>query len=93
MTDRIIEAMKYWKPQFGMYLLMNYITNKVRPEDVTCRLHWLPTKENGDFTIDFIEPVRVHTFVTRRNMAQILAFGSKINRIYGEMEAYCQAHD
>jgi len=79
--------------QFDMYLLMNYITNKIRPEDVVCSLHWLPTQENGDFTITFIEPVRVHTFRTKRTMAQVLNFGTKINRIYKEMEDYCQAHD
>lgn len=76
--------------QFDMYLLMNYITNKVPPEEVRCFLHWLPTQDNGDFTISFIEPIRVHTFETKRTMAQVLGFGARINRVYREMELYCQ---
>lgn len=79
--------------QIDMYLLMNFITNKIRPEDVKCAIHWLPTQENGDFSITFIEPVKVHTFHTKRTMAQILAFGARINRVYQEMETYCKLHD
>ncbi len=78
--------------QFDMYLLMNYITNKIPPEEVVCTLHWLPTQENGDFNISFIEPIKVQSFTTKRTMAQILAFGSRINRIYKEMEDYAQSH-
>jgi hypothetical protein len=78
--------------QIDMYLLMNYITNKIKPEDVGCRLHWLPTEQHGDFSISFIEPVRVHTFPTKRTMRQVLAFGMKINKIYKEMEQFVANH-
>lgn len=83
--------------QIDMYLLMNYITNKVDPSTVECELVWLPTKrkESGDFKveIDFRDdPVVPQVFRTKRTMAQILAFGARINRVYGEMEAYAQAH-
>jgi hypothetical protein len=83
--------------QFDMYLLMNLITNKIKPQDVKCRLHWLPTQENGDFSISFIEPVRVRTFETKRTMQQVLNFGMKINKTYREMidfvKNYESAHD
>ncbi len=80
--------------QIDMYLLMNFLINKIRPEDVRCFLHWLPTVESDDFKgVDFIYPIEVRTFETRRNMQQILAFGSRINRVYKEMEAYCQNHE
>lgn len=79
--------------QFDMYLLMNYITNKVKPEDVDCMLHWLPTQENGDFSISFVNPITVYSFSTKRTMQDILNFGSKINTIYKEMEKYCQNHE
>lgn len=79
--------------QFDMYLLMNYITNKIKPEEVACRLHWLPTQQNGDFSISFIQPVRVHTFTTKRTMKQILGFGMKINKTYREMEEFVKNHN
>lgn len=78
--------------QFDMYLLMNYITNKVRPEDVACALHWLPTQENGDFSISFVEPVEPLTFHTKRTMGDILTFGSRINKAYKDMEEYAKTH-
>lgn len=78
--------------QIDMYLLMNYITNKVAPEDVTCTIHWCPTQDNGDFSITFVEPMEVKSFRTKRTMQQILAFGARINRVYKEMEDYCQNH-
>jgi hypothetical protein len=78
--------------QLTMYCLLNYITNKVRPEDVEIGLHWLPTRETGDFTISFTEPVQVISFKTKRTMQDILKFGSKINSTYKEMEEYCKVH-
>ena len=79
--------------QFDMYLLMNWITNKIMPEQVRCRLWWIPTEERGDFTICFKAPVRVHSFETRRTMMQIVAFGSRINQAVKDMEAYCIARE
>lgn len=76
--------------QIDMYLLMNYISNKIKPEEVRCRLHWLPTEQNGDFSISLIRPIKVHTFETRRTMQQILNFGMKINRTYREMQEYVE---
>lgn len=78
--------------QIDMYLLMHYITTKIRPEEMDCELVWLPTerKEGGDFkvTIRLIEPVVPQIFKTKRTMSQILAFGSRINRVHKEMEKY-----
>lgn len=74
--------------QIDMYLLMNWIANKVRPEDVICHLHWIPTQDNNDFSITFIVPIKVHTFETKRNMQDILKFGARVNRIYQEMQDF-----
>lgn len=78
--------------QIDMYLLMNLIANKIKPEEVACRLHWLPTQENGDFSISFIEPVQVITFPTKRTMKDILNFGMRLNKTYTEMQEYVKAH-
>jgi len=80
--------------QIDMYLLMNYITNQVWPEDVEVCLVWMPTQDNGDFTISFVEPIEsnIKIFKTKRTMTQLLAFGARIKRVYKEMEDYCQNH-
>lgn len=83
--------------QIDMYLLMHYITKKVRPEDVEVQLVWLPTKrsETGDFkvTIAFVEPIEknMKVFKTKRTLAQILKFGARINKVYNEMEEFTRS--
>lgn len=81
--------------QIDMYLLMHFITEKIKPEEVECELVWLPTKrtEDGDFKvkIEFVEPCIPQRFKTKRTMSDILAFGARINRTYKEMEAYAKS--
>jgi len=78
--------------QIDMYLLMNFITNKVKPEDVECTLFWLPTKDNGDFSISFVEPITVHKFKTKRTMRDILVFSAYVRNIYVEMINFIHNH-
>ena len=89
--------------QITMYALMNYISHRIRPEDTRFFLEWIPTikitQENGDYskfdyTIDFDPEYEkpVH-FDTKRTMADILAFGSRINKVIAEMELYVRNHD
>lgn len=76
--------------QITMYLLMVYLMYKVNPDQVRCRIHWLPTKSNGDFSIDFIDSKDCVTFETKRTMRDILMFGKRINNVYKLMEEYCK---
>lgn len=78
--------------QLTMYALMNYITNKVRPEDVLFTLYWIPTEDRGDFTIGFVNPVRFYAFPTKRTMKDIIRFGADIKSIVKEMEEYIRKH-
>lgn len=77
--------------QIDMYLLMLYITYRIRPEDVTCHLHWMPTQENGDFSISFVSPFRVESFKTKRTMTDILLFGARIKKTVEDMHSYALA--
>ena len=81
--------------QIDMYLLMNYITNKIRPEEMQVKLVWLPTKrkEDGDFkvTIDFVDGMKPQIFSTKRTMQDILNFGARLNRVHKEMEDYAKS--
>ena len=76
--------------QLTMYALMNFIKNKVNPKDVEIELHWMPTEERGDFTIDFVQPPDFKTFKTKRTMADILEFGLYINETVKLMDAYLE---
>lgn len=73
--------------QLTMYLLMLWLKDKIRPEDVECYIDWLPTHQQ-DGKIVFIEPVKIHTFKTKRTMQQVVAFGQRIKDRWAEMEAY-----
>lgn len=80
--------------QLSMYALLLWLTEKIQPEKLELSISWLPTKEMGDFTIQFRDdPVVPHIFYTRRTMRDILEFGQRINRVYKEMEAYAKAHN
>lgn len=85
--------------QIDMYLLMHFITERIKPEDVECRIVWLPTerREDGDFkvSIKLKEPVKDHMqiFKTKRTMQDILNFGARINRVYKEMEEYAKGRE
>ena len=76
--------------QIDMYLLMNYITNKIKPEDVDVTLVWMPTQDNGDFSISFVEPIEdnIKFFETKRTMTDILNFGVHIKKVVKEMQSY-----
>lgn len=81
--------------QIDFYLLCNYITNKVRPEEVSVFLEWIPTvrihgKQSGLgnplYEIDFASnPPLVHKFSTARTMADVLRFGKFINDTVEQM--------
>ncbi len=85
--------------QLTMYLLMLYIANKkLKPEEWTLGIHWLPTQKtehsNFDTNISFRDnpPVPI-TFHTKRTMLDLLAFCARIKRTIKEMEEYVNNHD
>lgn len=80
--------------QLTFYLLMNWLINKIRPEDVEVQLIWMPTQDNGDFSISFVDNIeqRIKVFNTKRSMRDILVFGASIKKVYKEMEIYAIVH-
>ena len=86
--------------QITLYCLMNYLTNKVRPEETRLFLEWVPTKRvpkhNGDmmgfdYDIEFAsEPPEVLHFETERTLVQTLEFALEIKRTRAAMESYAQ---
>lgn len=78
--------------QLDMYCLMNYITNKIIPNDVDITLYCLKTVQNGDFSIELAKPIDMQIFKTKRTMMDIIKFGQRINNTYKEMLEYIITH-
>jgi len=76
--------------QLKMYALMLYLLYKVKPEDLSIGLEWIPTKKE-DNKISFIEPITVHHFDVKITMQDILLFGNYIQSTVKKMERYAQA--
>ncbi len=84
--------------QITMYCFMHYLTHKIKPEEITCTLHWMPTKkiEHGDFTVEisFVDDIEnnIMHFETKRTMREILEFGTRIKKTVKLMESYALNH-
>lgn len=74
--------------QLTMYLFMLYLMDKtINVADAELYIDWLPTHIK-DGEIALVEPVKVHTFKTKRTMTEILKFGQRILTTWAEMEEY-----
>jgi hypothetical protein len=87
--------------QITMYALMNFITNKIKPDDCKFWLEWVPTEKielsNGDFSgydyeIKFKEPIEIFHFDTKRTMKDISFYLAYIKNTRAEMEAFAIKH-
>lgn len=76
--------------QLLMYLLLIYITMKIKPEEFDCYIHWLESEDLGDFSVDLKKNVKIRTFKVKHTMADILAFGNEIIKTYKEMGEYLE---
>lgn len=78
--------------QLDMYLFMLYLLHGVKPEKIKCAIEWVPTMQQGDFSIDFVRPITVHSFPTKRTTLDILNFGAYIKKIRKDMEQFVNTH-
>lgn len=76
--------------QITMYYLMLYLTENIAPDELECALHWLPTKDTGDFSVSLIDEKRVESFHTTRTLRELLEFGTYIHKKHKEMLAYAK---
>lgn len=79
--------------QLTLYAMANFITNKIRPEDCKIFLECVQTRQTGDYKIEFMQPIKVHHFETKRTMQDVIEFGMRINKIVTEMQEYCNEND
>lgn len=80
--------------QLDFYLLLLYITYKIKPEEFDCMIYWLQTVEHGDFSIQLKSETEFQTFKTRRTMLDISAkFGPYLKSTYALMCQYVKDHE
>lgn len=74
--------------QLTFYAMLMYLRDKVKPEDIHMRLHWIPTAEQQDFTIAVSGKHK--TFPTMRTMKEVFALMVEIRKRRKEMKAYAE---
>ncbi len=75
-----------WR-QIDFYLLLVWLSYKIRPEDMKVRLTYIPVVMTGSFeVIRSDEPIRI--IHTTRNMSHILRFAIELRRVYKEMQEF-----
>ena len=78
--------------QLTMYALMLFIQDKVKPEDLTIYLDYIPVEETFEGGMIISNPQKIYTFPTKRTTRDILAFGAYIRQVVQEMEEYAATH-
>lgn len=77
--------------QLDFYCLLLFLTEKIKPEEISIRLVSIPVIEKGNFEIvRSNEPIQI--IETKRTMANILNFGVRIKKVYKEMSRYVDNH-
>lgn len=77
--------------QLRQYALMLFIQHKVKPEDLKIHLDCIQTIETGDFKVEFLKPIVVHTTEVKLTMSDILSFGSDIKETVKQMGEYFES--
>lgn len=76
--------------QLTFYALLHYLKDKVKPEDISMFLEWVPTCVRPNMTYGFTDPAVIHHFDTRRTLRQVLELAVEIKATRGEMEEYAK---
>jgi hypothetical protein len=77
--------------QLAFYALLIFITYKVPPEKYSIHLDCVQTRENGEFEMEFVQPVKVVSYRVKLTMKDVLAMGLRIKRTVKEMEEFVLA--
>ena len=78
--------------QLTMYALLLMLQDKVKPEDLTIHLDYIPVEETFEGEMILTPPVTINTFETKRTTKQVLMFGAEILKIRKEMEELIHLH-
>lgn len=74
--------------QLTFYCLLLYLAEKVRPEDVTIHLEYIPVRETMDFSMEVSRDTVPSVFETKRTTRDVLQFAVEIKKRRNAMEEY-----
>ena len=74
-------------PQLTMYALLLQIQDKVKPEDITMWLNFIPLELKG---VDLKPTGKVKSYETRRTQEQVKEYVKQMKQTIEEMESYAQ---
>lgn len=77
--------------QMTMYALLLYLQDKVKPEDVTMFLNYIPVTIGGDFQYRLPEPPTYTALPTKRTTTDVLRYVGYIEETVKAMEKYARA--
>lgn len=77
--------------QLDMYALMLFLREKVKPEDITMQLNFIPVLYGGDMVYKVPDPAYYIAFPTSRTTADILRYATYITSTVKEMADYYEA--
>lgn len=78
--------------QIDMYLLLLFLDQKIRPEEVTCYLNFIPVERGGDMQYKMPEPPVYKQFKTSRTGVDLLKYAQYIEDTVGLMEEFVREH-
>lgn len=80
--------------QLTFYALLLWQSDyKLAPHQFRFFIDWIPTQENGDFSVSHLKGAKVQHFETKRTMQDVLKFGQYINATVKEMAAYAKERE
>jgi len=79
--------------QIDMYCLLLYLTEKIKPSDISIHLDAIPVRQKNDFALEVNNDMPILTFETKRTMRDILIFANKIKSTVVAMKAFAKARE
>lgn len=77
--------------QMTMYALLLFLQDRVKPEDVTMYLNYIPVEVGGDFQYRLPTPPTYTAIPTRRTTADVLRYVGYVQETVKRMEAYARS--
>lgn len=79
--------------QLDMYLLLLFLSERIKPEDVEVYLNFIPVERGGDMIYRVPEPPVYHQFKTKRTSVDLLKYSQYIVDTVKEMEQYAKERE
>ena len=75
--------------QLLFYKALIYLCEKVRPEDIKCKLFYIPVNQSGSFEMEITKNSKIQSFdLNNTTTMEVLKFLNYIKRTRKEMESY-----